>query len=123
MDSSPHRFRVATRIHYGLLKHIGEGIDLPAMLEREDYALDVLQVCRASGNAELQHLAEAFIAASRTRPGHAIHAPSLSADTSGFGLTEPPPAAEAAFAVPSQQARLGGWFGPFDLFGLRRPHR
>ncbi|MCM5678512.1 hypothetical protein M8A51_03085 [Schlegelella sp. S2-27] len=123
MDSSPYRFRVATRIHYGLLKHIGEGIDLPTMLEREDYALDVLQVCRASGNAELQHLAEAFVAASRQRPGRAPHAPSLSADTSGFGLTEPPLDTGAASAVPSERARLGGWFGPIDLFGLRRPHR
>ena len=119
-SSSPHRFRIATRIHYGLLRQLGEGIDLPMMLEREDYALDVLQVCRASGDDELRQLAEEFAAAGREHPAPA---PALGADTSGFGLTEPPRLPADAFPVPPERARVSGWFGPFDLFGLRRPHR
>lgn len=121
MDSSTHRLRIATRIHYGLLKHLGEGIDLPTMLDHDDYALDVLQVCRASGDTELQRLAEDYLAASRQRPGHAPHAAALSADTSGFGLAEWPAGDEPL--PPSASEARSSWFGPFDLFGLRRPHR
>ena len=35
------RLRIATRIHYALLRHLGTGIDVGYMLKREDYAREV----------------------------------------------------------------------------------
>jgi hypothetical protein len=54
------RLRIATRIHYALLRHLGTGIDVGYMLKREDYAREVLYVCEGSGDAELASLAHKF---------------------------------------------------------------
>ncbi len=89
MDAN-HRLHLATKIHFGLLRHLGEGIDIGAMLKREDYALDVINVCLACDDAELRGLAESFRGASA---GGAPHAATWAAQTSGFGLSEPPPSA------------------------------
>ena len=53
MDAN-HRLHLATKLHFGLLRHLGEGIDIGAMLKREDYALDVINVCLACDDAELR---------------------------------------------------------------------
>lgn len=98
MDAN-HRLHLATKIHFGLLRHLGEGIDIGALLKREDYALDVINVCLACDDAELRGLAESFKGASTQPtpdPGPALRAPHASpwaAQTSGFGLSEPPPGA------------------------------
>lgn len=68
MDSRTHRLQIATRIHFALLRELGSGIDVGLMLSRELYALDVLNVCRASENEELERLAEQFVHASLPRP-------------------------------------------------------
>jgi hypothetical protein len=67
MDST-HRLHLATRIHFALLRELGSGIDVGLMLSRDLYALDVINVCRASDNEELEHLAEQFVQASRVQP-------------------------------------------------------
>lgn len=92
MDAT-HRLHLATKIHFGLLRHLGEGIDVGAMLKREDYALDVINVCLACGDDELRRLAQSFVEVSAPPPGHASHDPLWAGDTSGFGLSEPPPSA------------------------------
>ena len=58
------RLRIATRIHYALLRHLGTGIDVGYMLKRDDYAREVLYVCQGSGDAELAALALKFEQAS-----------------------------------------------------------
>jgi hypothetical protein len=56
---------LATRIHHALLRHLGSGIDVGAMLTREGYAREVLYVCEGCGDAELKALGEQF---KRARP-------------------------------------------------------
>ena len=51
---------LATRIHHALLRHLGSGIDVGAMLAREGYAREVLYVCEGCGDAELKALGEQF---------------------------------------------------------------
>jgi hypothetical protein len=58
------RLRIATRIHYALLRHLGTGIDVGYMLKRDDYAREVLYVCEGSGDPELAALARKFEQAS-----------------------------------------------------------
>ena len=52
---------LATRIHHALLRHLGSGIDVGAMLAREGYAREVLYVCEGCGDAELKALGEQFM--------------------------------------------------------------
>lgn len=60
MDSTT-RLHLATKIHFALIRLLGTGIDVGLMLQRELYALDVINVCRASDDDELAHLAEQFV--------------------------------------------------------------
>lgn len=98
MDS---RLRTATRIHYLLARQLGEGIDIGAMLKREDYAREVLFVCEASDDPELHRLAAQFRSAPpldtslamRPAAAHTAAAPldtSWGRDSSGFGVSRPP---------------------------------
>lgn len=59
MDSAT-LLRIATRIHYALLRHLGVGIDVGSMLSRKSYMREVLFVCQGSGDAELKTLGEQF---------------------------------------------------------------
>ena len=65
MDSND-RLHLATRIHFILLRELGSGIDVNLMLKRDLYALDVINVCRASDNEELIRLADLFVKACRS---------------------------------------------------------
>ena len=51
---------LAHQISAELRRFRGRGIDVEAMLTREDYAHDILQQCRFSGCTELKALAERF---------------------------------------------------------------
>ena len=90
------RLQIATRIHFALLRHLGEGIDLGAMLKRPSEAREVLWVCEASGDAELVALARQYqrtVALEQEgvkAGGHAQQDTPWSRDTSGFGLSQPP---------------------------------
>lgn len=71
--------RLAVRIHDLLLYELGEDVDTHLMLGLPEYALAVLSLCRASGNAELVRLGDAFrlcspMAALRSAGGLASHA-------------------------------------------------
>jgi hypothetical protein len=109
------RLRIATRIHFALLRHLGEGVDVAVMLKREAEAREVLWVCDASADPELMSLAHQYRRAVEleARPGTAsAHAPqdaSWSKDTSGFGLTQPP---ESPAPTPTPKVPTGHWLNP-----------
>jgi hypothetical protein len=124
MDNS--RLRIATRIHYLLARYLGDGIDVGAMLKREDYAREVLFVCDASDDAELQALARQYREAPAIDASLAVRptgapaagrpAPQDTAwaqDTSGFGVSRPPAAAGAAQLSTRRAAR---WYKPSTWF-------
>jgi hypothetical protein len=128
------RLQIATRIHFALLRHLGEGIDLGAMLKQPAEAREVLWVCEASGDAELMALAHQYrraVALERDGTkagGHAQHETPWSRDTSGFGLSQPPvlpPSTAIRHAPhPAGAAPTASWLKPATW--LRRgpsPHR
>jgi hypothetical protein len=91
------RLRTATRIHFALLRHYGEGVEVGTLLKNEADAREALWVCEASGDAELVELARQFRrlnateAQARKRAAAAI-APQDAAwarNTSGFGVSRP----------------------------------
>jgi hypothetical protein len=90
------RLRIATRIHFALLRHFGEDVEVGTLLKNEAEANEALWVCEASNDAELIALARQFRAASRDeakpRAKPKAAAPQDAAwarDTSGFGLSRP----------------------------------
>ncbi len=100
------RLQIATRIHFALLRHLGEGIDVGVMLKQPAEAREVLWVCEASGDAELMALAHQYqraVALEREgvkAGGHAQQETPWARDTSGFGLTQPPVLPLSAAVVP-----------------------
>ena len=131
------RLRIATRIHFALLRNLGEGVDVGAMLKNEEQAREVLWVCEASGDEELMALGRQFQRAAtleeeaRTAAGHATHDTPWARDTSGFGVSQSPDMAELgvrrgsinptlAATVPQRgEARsAAGWLNPVNW--LRR---
>ena len=54
------RLRIATRIHFALRRHLGEGVDVAMMLKNEDYAREALWVCEALGDADLATLVRQY---------------------------------------------------------------
>jgi hypothetical protein len=98
MTAQLSALRVATRIHFFLLRELGQGIDIEQMLNRELYARDVLLVCEACQGTELARLAAQFraVRAAAKAPGVAEPAPGYSpreldwADSrTGFGMPQP----------------------------------
>ena len=101
MALSMSRLQLATRIHRLLLREIGHDIEVERLLSDARYARDVLLVCDAVPGGELVPLAALFRIATlsatgqRGAPGHAELANAWGHDTSGFGLSQPPPMAPA----------------------------
>jgi hypothetical protein len=116
--STPSELRIATRIHFGLKQWLGEGIDVEVMLRQPEEAREILFVCQASGNAELESLARQWLESTgerkkAARPRTAAEQPiarpaaqkttekptaarasakqdlAWARDTSGFGITQP----------------------------------
>ena len=94
----PHRFRLATHIHFALLRQYGEDVDVASLVKGSAEGREALWVCEASGDAELVELAAQFKRLARTsarpaRPVEWASAPqdvAWARDTSGFGTTRPP---------------------------------
>ena len=78
------RLQLATRIHYALMREIGQGVDVGRLLKHALYARDVLLVCDACTGHDLRRLAIAFRAASM--PDAA--AGGRAGDSSGFGSSQ-----------------------------------
>lgn len=89
--------QIAQRIHQLMLREIGHAIEIERLLIEPHYARDVLLVCDAVPGAELAPLAALFRramlppASSAGAPGHAQQPTEWARDTSGFGVTHPPP--------------------------------
>ncbi len=105
MAQPHHRLQLAQRIHQVLAQEIGHQIEVERLLADPRYARDVLLVCDALQGTEAPPLATQFrrlpvpvAAATRLTgpaggPGHARQPNDWSRDTSGFGVTQPPPMA------------------------------
>ncbi len=110
------RLRLATRIHFGLLRHLGEGVDVGRMLKNEHEAREALWVCEALGDSELRSLARQFVQAGVATstadvppvPGHTAQDTAWARDTSGFGFSTHGEAIESQAGA----AAAKGWFQP-----------
>jgi hypothetical protein len=110
MHTPQARLQIATKIHFFLLRELGEGIDIDKLLHSERYARDVLLVCDACSTPELPALAQQFRRAMPPvlRQAVAATASGWAPDSSGFapsGAT-PMPAHAAPVARRSWFARL-----------------
>ena len=118
------RLRVATRIHFALLRRYGEHVSVSALLQGSDEMREALWVCEASSQAELVALATQF-----TRLAQAAAAPAPTAaaalaeraapqdavwaqDTSGFGLLSRPADEVATARRSATPATSAGGFSP-----------
>ena len=115
------RLRLATRIHFALLRHCGEPVGVSTLLRGGDEAREALWVCQASGQPELVALAWQFIkSASVARVAALRHAAPQDAawaqDTSGFGASRPAddnePAARGGAISRAPSPAPAGWFNP-----------
>jgi hypothetical protein len=112
------RLQLAQRIHQLLVREIDHAIEVERLLTDARYARDVLLVCDALAGSEAPSLAAQFrlmptllpmpaasAAGAGARgtggaPGHARQATDWARDTSGFGVTQPPPVVLGAGARP-----------------------
>jgi hypothetical protein len=123
------RLRLATRIHFSLLRQFDEVVEVRDLLDGTSDGREALWVCEASGDAELAALAlelkratrrAAPTAAPSRSPAHVVASgrvpqdTSWSQDTSGFGLSRPP----ELEARPARAEASPSWFAPMDW--LRR---
>lgn len=94
MDTSS-RLRIATRIHFALLRQYGEHVEVGTLLKGDADAREALWVCDASGDAELTALARQLRVANRDEAKARVKAKAApqdaawARDTSGFGLSRP----------------------------------
>ena len=58
-----NKLRIATRIHFALLRHYSEDVPVSDLIKGEADAREALWVCEASGIDELVTLAQQFEAA------------------------------------------------------------
>ena len=125
------RLRLATRIHFALLRQFDEAVEVRELLDGTADGREALWVCEASGDVELAALARELrrtrrttvVAAPRQTAAAPLDVPSggrvaqdtaWAQDTSGFGLSQPAelsPRSQRSDASPS-------WFAPMDW--LRR---
>ena len=115
------RLRLATRIHFALLRHFGEPVGVSTLLKGGDEAREALWVCQASGQAELVALALQFMNSASAGSAAAVRqaAPQDAAwaqDTSGFGVSRPADDNEPAARVHDQASPAArapsGWLNP-----------
>ena len=104
MQAHPSRLQIATKIHFFLLRELGQGIEVEKMLNQPLYARDVLLVCDACPGTELVRLAALFRESQPPAAGGGPGAPAgqapapleIARDHSGFGISrlvaEPGPA-------------------------------
>jgi len=130
------RLRIATRIHFALLRHYGVDVAVSALLKGEGEAREAAWVCQASGIDELVTLTKQFETATRQEARAArlrsqqarVEASTAalrgatpqdlawSRDTSGFGVSRSP----AMQDMPAHKSSSGSssWLKPSNW--LRR---
>ena len=125
------RLRIATRIHFALLRHLGDTVEVGDILNREHQTREVLWVCEGSGDAELMSLAQQYrqalvaerapvlptaaaVAMPVLRPAPVAAAPApqdaaWSQDTSGFGVSRPPETVDGPTSAAAPRFRPLRW--------------
>lgn len=94
MDTST-RLRIATRIHFALLRQYGEHVEIGSLMKGGADAREAMFVCEASGDTELATLARRLRHADRAESRAATTAtpaPQEAAwanNTTGFGISRP----------------------------------
>jgi hypothetical protein len=106
------RLQLAQRIHQVLVQAIDHAIEVERLLTDAHYARDVLLVCDALVGTEAPPLATQFRmlplpaanvvhnSVASNAPGHARQTTDWSRDTSGFGVSRPPPVEPQASGHP-----------------------
>ena len=89
-----HRLQLANRIHLGLMRELGQGINLKQMLDSALYARDVLLVCQAYPDTELPRLSEQFREATAE---WLVQRSAWKRDSSGFGASKPAAGTHSGF--------------------------
>ncbi len=90
MDTST-RLRLATRIHFALLRHYGQKVEIGELMKAEGEVREAIWVCEASGDAELATIARQLREASDAPevPGRVPQDTAWASETSGFGVSRP----------------------------------
>lgn len=112
------RTLIASRIDLQLRRHLDQGVDVQRALSDAPYAREMLWVCDAMRGTRLPLLARQFrqageLMASEAQLGGRDAGPpqDWSADTSGFGVSRPPPV-----AAPKRPDVKKPWFSPSRWF-------
>lgn len=117
------RLRIATRIHFALLRQYGEDVAVSTLLAGEGDAREALWVCEASGDDELVGLVRQLKSAPKPMPAGARPgaAPTVTTggassqdlswaqDSSGFGLSRPLETIATRAARTAQPSLLSRW--------------
>jgi hypothetical protein len=85
------RLRLATRIHFALLRHYGQKVEIGDLMKAEGEVREAIWVCEASGDAELATMARQLREANDPGEvsGRVPQDTTWSSDTSGFGVSGP----------------------------------
>ncbi len=107
------RLRLATRIHFALLRQYDENVDVATLLQGGLAAQEALWVCEASGDTELRNFGLQFAAATaaaeaQAQAGHAPQETPWAHNTSGFGVSRP----VVLSAAPPPPMAQAGWRNP-----------
>jgi hypothetical protein len=118
-----HRLQLANRIHLGLMRELGQGIDVKRMLGSTLYARDVLLVCQGYPGTELQRLGEQFRQATAELIASRAARPSgWQRNSSGFGVSKPALASaypgfdDFADSLPDTRQPARRWLTPSTWF-------
>lgn len=133
MTASFSRLQLATRIHFALLRTLGEGVDVSRMLRQRAYADEVIEICRSLIDPRLMDLADRFDdqTAAEDARAHMAHAAlearaalaqiprrnptaaqpmGWTAVTSGFGVTRAMADLALEPTPPRERHSASGWF-------------
>ena len=90
MDTST-RLRLATRIHFALLRHYGQKVEIGELMKSEGEVREAIWVCEASGDAELATIARQLREANDAPevPGRVPQDTAWASETSGFSVSRP----------------------------------
>ena len=112
MDTAT-RLRLATRIHFALLRHYGQNVEISELMKADGEVREAIWVCEASGDRELAAMARQLRLANEGPTPGAVPQDTMawSGDTSGFGLSRPPELdiKPHAAAAPSRWLKPSTW--------------
>jgi hypothetical protein len=118
------RLRLATRIHFALLRHFGEKVEIGALMKAEGDVREAIWVCEASGDPELaamarqlrqaNELASTVPAVTAQPVGTVPQETAWSSNTSGFGVSRP-------IELELKQQPASSWLNPTSWLRRSEP--